>query len=46
MFLGVVGERTLKNYLMDSSKAEFGEEVIQRHGKGRKVFFLVEPKVG
>ena len=44
MFLGVVGEKTLQNCLIDSFKAEFGEDMIQRDGKGSKVFFLVEPK--
>jgi len=41
MFLGVVGQRTLKKCLIDSFKAEFGEDVIQRNGKGNKVLFLV-----
>ena len=38
MFLGVVGERTLKNLLIDSLQAEFGKEVIQRDGNGSKSF--------
>ncbi len=44
IFLGVVRERTLKNCLMESFKAEFGEDMIERSGRGRKVFSLVKPK--